>query len=149
MSYHRGHEIIHPKDKYVLKRFIMKRKCLLIDDDLDDQEIFIMTIQQLDAKIDCVAQYDCVAAIEQLRDSAEGLPDYIFLDMNMPKMTGLKCLEEIRKMPHLQHAKIIMYSTTLDESIKRQAMLLGADGFLIKQHTLAKLKESVALVFQK
>ena len=43
----------------------------------------------------------------------------------MPKMNGLQCLPEIKKLPHLRNAKVIMYSTSSDDDIKQTTRQLG------------------------
>ena len=123
------------------------KKCFLIDDDLDDQEIFLIAINSLDLQIECIMEFDCVVAMEKLKDDISYVPDYIFLDINMPKMSGLQCLGEIRKLSHLDHSKVVIYSTTLSDSIKSKAIALGANDLVVKQHTISKLSETLATVF--
>jgi len=79
---------------------VSPRQCLFIDDDADDQEFFCDAALSIDPHITCKFASNGVEAIEQLLDESF-LPDFIFIDMNMPKMNGKETLEEIRKMDRL------------------------------------------------
>ena len=115
------------------------RTCFLIDDDIDDHEIFAMAIQKVDQKIDLRSATDCLEGLKKLQNDASFVPDYIFLDINMPRMNGLQCLPEIKKLPHLKDAKVIMYSTSSDEDIKQTTRKLGADDFIVKPGRISLL----------
>ena len=60
--------------------------CLIIDDDADDQEIFVMCIRKISSNIDCLTANNGVDAVDLLKSNDGYVPDYIFLDVNMPKM---------------------------------------------------------------
>ena len=62
----------------------LKKTCFLIDDDVDDQEIFIMALDQLDIEFQCTVAHNGTEALQRLKKEAV-LPDYIFLDLNMPQ----------------------------------------------------------------
>jgi CheY-like chemotaxis protein len=69
---------------------------LLIDDDRDDFEIFSEALRKFDPEVKCEHSIDGEAAIGLL-NSMTYLPDYIFLDINMPRMDGKECLSKIKK----------------------------------------------------
>ena len=115
------------------------RTCFLIDDDIDDHEIFAMAIQKVDQKIDLRSATDCLEGLKELQNNVSFVPDFIFLDINMPRMNGLQCLPEIKKLPHLKDAKVIMYSTSSDEDIKQTTRKLGADDFIVKPGKISLL----------
>ena len=61
------------------------KTCFLIDDDIDDQEIFGLAIKEIDYSIQCTFANDGAEALQKLSTTALNfLPDYIFLDLNMP-----------------------------------------------------------------
>jgi CheY-like chemotaxis protein len=121
-------------------------KCLLIDDDLDDQEIFELTLKKINRDAIFSAASDAPEAINML-SNGEIRPDYIFLDMNMPKMDGIECLAEIRKLPSIDQCKIYMYSTTSDEALVRRVKSMGAVDFIVKPATTAALQQALADIF--
>lgn len=118
---------------------------LLIDDDIDDQEFFSITIEKISPHIQCEFADDGVHGLERLK--AERLdPDLILIDLNMPRMDGLECLESIRKMKHLKGTRAYIYSTSADQAAIAKSILLGADGFLKKEANLDVLKQKLTKI---
>ena len=90
-----------------------KPTCLLIDNDVDDQEIFSMALGEIDSTISCLMADDGLSAIEKLTTNPGYTLSYIFIDMNMPLMDGKQCLQEIRKIPAYAEVPIYIYSTAV------------------------------------
>lgn len=126
----------------------MARKfwCILIDDDTDDQEIFQYALQQINGEIECVVFSNGKTAIADLK-KATNLPDYIFLDLNMPSMDGRQCLEAIRQLPQLKEVPVIMYSTSSDPRDKQETLQMGARDYIEKQPSLPLLVEKLSGLF--
>ena len=82
-----------------------------VDDDSDDREIFLDAVNTVDPHISCVQVESGISALQFLNRS-DILPDYLFIDMNMPKMTGLECVENIRSVARCFSVQIVMYSIT-------------------------------------
>ncbi|WP_073136125.1 response regulator [Chryseolinea serpens] len=122
--------------------------CLLIDDDQDDQEIFSMALEDINSDIQCVMASNGIAALEKLKAKKPLIPDYIFIDMNMPRMNGMECLQEIQKLDHLKDADVFMYSTSSDETMIEKSKALGAKDFIVKPPGLALLTEKLMQVFK-
>jgi CheY-like chemotaxis protein len=124
-------------------------ECFLIDDDIDDQEIFQMALEHVDKNIAFMSANDGVEGLRKLTEDRSFVPDYIFLDLNMPKMNGMQCLPEIKKLGHLRDVKIIMYSTYSDESVIETSKLLGAHDFLVKPDKLGLLVNKLSQILEK
>lgn len=120
--------------------------CFLIDDDLDDQEIFCLALDELDQTIQRVIASDGEEGLMKLNLNPQHPPDYIFLDLNMPRMNGIECLREIKKIVHLQHTKVIMYSTTDAADVRALTRELGAHDFLVKPPSMVKLVKFLSVV---
>ncbi len=121
-------------------------QCLLIDDDLDDQEVFLMTLEKINKNIKCLTANNGVEALSILTAQNSFVPDYIFLDVNMPKMNGIECLKNIKDLTHLSKCKIFMYSTTSEASVLEKSKKLGATDFIVKPASPAVLKETLAVI---
>lgn len=84
--------------------------CLFIDDDLDDQEIFFLAMKLTSYQVTCRFAVDCSEAITGLVNKTIEVPEYIFIDWNMPLMNGRECLQALKKLPELRNAKIYILS---------------------------------------
>src|SRR5215212_1458528 len=89
----------------------MKKVCFLIDDDVDDQEIFALALNEVNERFQCEVANNGYEGLQQLK-KMNCLPDYIFLDLNMPKMNGKECLKELKKTERLKAIPVIIYTTS-------------------------------------
>jgi CheY-like chemotaxis protein len=103
---------------------------LLIDDDEEDAEIFCAAAKEVSA-ITCTVFHSATEALAKL-SSKSVCPDVIFLDLNMPIMSGQKFLQEIKAKPDLKEIPIIIFSTSSQPSTIQQTKELGAKDFITK-----------------
>lgn len=118
----------------------------VIDDDLDDQEIFTIAVEKVDPAIECIFANDGVHALERLRNDSTLIPECIFLDVNMPRMNGVECLQELRTFKRLENVPIYMCSTSSDPKIIEKIKALGARDFIVKPSTIAEFAELLTRV---
>ncbi len=116
---------------------------LFIDDDLDDQEIFSSVICEIADNIKCVFANDGVSALELIKGNDSFTPNWIFIDINMPRMNGIKCLAEIKKIKRLQHVPVYMYSTSAEISVIKESKKIGATDFIKKHIDTYDLKKEL------
>ncbi len=121
--------------------------CLLIDNDEDDQEIFILALQEIDTGIVCKTLTSGRTALDVLAPERNYIPTHIFIDMNMPLMDGRECLQAIKKMEHLAHVPVYMYSTAANPSTIAEVMALGATDFIVKPASFKTLTERLSALF--
>jgi len=105
---------------------------LFADDDADDRKLFFEAVKEIDDTIKCIGAANGKEALRYLKNEALPRPDYIFLDLRMPGISGQECLEEIKKDENLVHIPVIVYTTSreVEESIKLKK--LGAVHFMSK-----------------
>jgi DNA-binding response OmpR family regulator len=108
----------------------------VVDDDADDRYIFIMALRCIRYKTKCITAKSGEDALELLRKNEEFTPDFIFLDINMPRVDGKECLVEIRKIERLKKVPIYMYSTSLAEKDRTETLSLGADDYFVKPYSI-------------
>jgi CheY-like chemotaxis protein len=121
--------------------------CFLIDNDPEDQEIFEMAMDEVFPGMPCAFANNGIAALNSLRDD-QFVPAIIFIDMNMPMMSGKECLQQIKKLDHLQNVPIFMYSTAATPSAIREVKTIGATDFIVKPSTYPALVASLSDVIQ-
>jgi CheY-like chemotaxis protein len=105
---------------------------LIVDDDADDRELFIDAIKEVDSEIECTTAVDGKQALEQLKNSYDSLPDFIFLDLRMPRLSGKKCLLQIKNDERLKSIPVIIYTTSRDVEEAKELQELGAVHFISK-----------------
>jgi DNA-binding response OmpR family regulator len=120
---------------------------LYVDDDTDDLELLADCVLSIDSTIQCMLFQRSPEAMAYLR-SADTLPDFIFLDINMPLMNGKQCLQEIRKNDTLKHLPVIMYTTSNEEREIKECYKLGASDFLIKPSNINELIQGLTSIFE-
>lgn len=116
---------------------------LLADDDLDDCEFFEDALGEVASGTCLVTVNDGVQLMDFLLSEPEKYPDIIFLDLNMPKKSGIECIMEIRSMPSLQHIPIIVYSTSLDIDVVDKLYEMGANYYVQKPGAFSVLKKVI------
>lgn len=119
---------------------------LNVDDDPEDRDFFCEAIREIDPAITCLLAESGIKALSVLQNRLI-LPDYIFLDINMPLMNGKECLRRLKSIPELQQIPVIMYSTSTDTKEIRECYSLGAEDFLIKPNNYEKLVNDLQSIF--
>lgn len=69
-------------------------------------------------------------------------PDVITMDLTMPQMDGIECIENMVKMKPA--VRILVVSALADKATAVEAMEKGANGFLNKPFTDRQLNEAIA-----
>ena len=102
---------------------------LNIDDDEDDGFIFMEAVREINPAITCLFISTGREAIQLLSNDLGMLPDYIFLDINMPGMNGRECLVQLRKMEKLKDVSVVMFSTAIPDWERPRYNDLNAECF--------------------
>jgi CheY-like chemotaxis protein len=111
---------------------------LYADDDADDRELMAEALNHVDPTVSCQIASDGQQALDKLEQNDE-LPDFIFLDINMPVMDGMRCLTELKKDKRYQNIPVIIYSTTRDNQEINKLYRLGAASFIQKPNNFHDL----------
>lgn len=105
--------------------------CFLIDDDIDDHEIFLKALEAVAPAIHCFTAFNGQEAIDKLRTN-EVKPDMIFLDLNMPLMNGMQFLKACQSMGSCRDIPVIILSTSSERETINETKELGARGYITK-----------------
>ena len=87
---------------------------------------------------------DGVDALKKLR--AEPF-EFVVSDWNMPNMTGIDLLREIRKDPALKHLPVLMVTAEAKKENIIEAAQAGASGYVVKPFTSVTLDEKLQKIF--
>lgn len=111
---------------------------LLAEDDADDRELFKEALRLVDPAIHLAMVDDGEKLMSHLKTAAV-IPDYIFLDLNMPKKNGKECLAEIRQNDQTQGVPVIIYTTSARLVDIEDTFQAGASCFVRKPNTFNDL----------
>jgi CheY-like chemotaxis protein len=126
-----------------------KRTFFIVDDDVDDQELFMEAVGVVDKTIRCFSASSCEEALETLLTGKIPSPDLIFLDLNMPRINGKQCLTELKKVARLKDIPVIIYSTSSEKRDIDETTGLGAAYFLTKPNKFDELCKSLTYVISQ
>lgn len=126
----------------------MDKLFLLADDDRDDAELFGEALTVIDPPVHFQHVPDGRAVFRFLNNDSNRKPDIIFLDLNMPEMSGWQCLAKLKNDIHLREIPVIMYSTSTNPRDREIAGELGAVGFVTKPSDFKLLTKILASLSQ-
>lgn len=119
-----------------------KMKILIVDD--------MQPVRQALANILRVYGFSNIAyasngqlALDALRGKK---PELILLDWNMPKMTGIEFLRELRVMDGYEDVPVVMVTAENNAERVREAIKEGVSGYLIKPFSPNDIKERLSAV---
>jgi DNA-binding response OmpR family regulator len=124
-------------------------KILLVDDDADDLYLFIQALEVIDPSIRLMYAGDGISALKMLYNRDIPLPDYIFLDLNMHRMNGKECLEEMKSSSYLSAVPVIICTTSKRESDVKRTRDLGASGFFTKPDNFEELVMGIRFILDE
>lgn len=123
---------------------------LIAEDDADDRFLlqtafeengFKDRLQFVENGVD-VLEY--LAAVQQRNDHTFALPNFILLDLNMPKKDGREVLKEIKQNPDFRKIPVVIFSTTNNEQEMLRCYELGANSYITKPNSFEQLLEIVS-----
>lgn len=103
------------------------KTCLVVDDSKIVRKVVRKIVESLGFHV-LEAEHGR-EAIDQVRANAV---DVIILDWNMPVMDGMECMKEIRADPGITQPRIIFCTTENEFSKIQQAIMAGADEYVMK-----------------
>ncbi|CAM4148348.1 response regulator [Zobellia nedashkovskayae] len=112
------------------------------DDDEDDRMFFEEAIQEIfpEIKMKLFSNGRLLLTYIVSSLSAGNLPRLIFLDLNMPVMNGIECLQELKKNELLLNIPIVIYTTSSYEGDRLKLEELGVNHFLTKETSLKRMQ---------
>jgi CheY-like chemotaxis protein len=120
-------------------------KVLLVEDD----QVDVMNVQRAFRKSHIlnplVVAADGEEALQLLRNGT--VPPsrlLVLLDLNMPRMSGLEFLRQLRQDNDLKHLPVVVLTTSDDERDRIEAYKLNVAGYIVKPVTFLNFMEAMA-----
>ena len=117
-------------------------KALVVDDDLALADVVSFTLRKVG--FDVIVAYDGLTALERWQTE---LPDFIILDLNLPKMDGLSVCRRIRAQDN--NIPIIILSVRDEEDDIVTGLKLGADDYIVKPFSPRQMVARVEAVLRR
>jgi CheY-like chemotaxis protein len=114
---------------------------MLADDDEDDRLFFKEAFEEVKIKYKISTFNDGEQLMDYLYEAGNPLPDIIFLDLNMPRKSGIECLKEIRNNDRLKKISVAIYSTSSSEQDIEDTFVSGANVYIKKPNDFNMLKK--------
>ncbi|MDX1629306.1 MAG: LytTR family transcriptional regulator DNA-binding domain-containing protein [Fulvivirga sp.] len=114
-------------------------KAIIIDDENLAREVvrgYLQAFEDIELVAECENGFEGIKAIQELN------PDLVFLDVQMPKLTGFEMLELLDDPP------VIIFSTAYDQYALK-AFELNAVDYLLKPYDKVRFEEAVAKAREK
>jgi two-component system chemotaxis response regulator CheY len=121
----------------------MAKRILAVDDSATMRQLVKMTLTP--------AGYEVVEAqngYEGLQKATAETFDMVLSDINMPLMTGLELLLNLRKLPQYKFTPIVLLTTESLLTKKEEGKAAGATGWIVKPFEPEKLLAVVTKVLR-
>ena len=115
------------------------------DDDPEDRELFSDAISEIFPQTKLVLASHGKEVLNFLQNSSE-MPDYIFLDINMPVMGGKDCLQKLKVIDEIKNVPVIIYTTTSNKIELQKYIEMGAQDYIVKAPSFQGIKDSLKRV---
>jgi two-component system response regulator len=125
-----------------------RRKILIIDDDPNDIFMTKRALLKSGFNVEVEAATSGEAALEFLQKE-DCLPSLILLDVKMPIMSGIETLRRIRADERLGNIRVVILTTSILESDKKEAYEAGANYFLNKAFDIGQLCADIKSILER
>ncbi len=118
-------------------------KVAVFDDNKPRRELLQLLLNNSDGLTCTDAYEDCRNIVNNI---SANVPDVILMDIDMPHVNGIEGLIALRK--HYPKVKVLMQTIFEDDDKVFDAIVAGADGYILKKTPPAKLLEAITDVME-
>ncbi len=123
----------------------MTKKVLVVD---DDDKVTMFMSRLLKKKFGCHVStaFDGLDALLKVKREK---PDYMVLDITMPRLDGIETLKAIRQDKRYSDIKVIMLTAVGDRRAVTEIVRLGVSGYIMKPLTFMTAYERIQDIFDR
>ncbi len=118
------------------------KRILIVDDNKTIRHVIRQMLETCGFAVEEAA--DGVQCLNHCRE--QGVPDCILLDVNMPEMDGITCLQALRADPAFRECVIVMCTTQVEMPQIVAALAAGANEYVMKPFTEEILRDKLRTV---
>ena len=109
------------------------KKLLLVEDDVSLRDMYVTRFSVEDFELEVATDGEA-----GLQKATEWQPDVMLLDLRIPKLSGFEVLRKLKQQKATKDIPVIVLTALSGDADRKQAMDLGAAGFLTKSETVPK-----------
>ncbi len=125
----------------------MAHRIILVEDNPADVELTRVALNSLEEEIELIHFSDGEVFIKQLPGLVLEDLHSLILDINMPKLDGLRLLKDLRRLRQFNHLPIVVFSSSGLQEDKRTAKMAGATIYVEKPHDFDTFFDMVCRIF--
>jgi len=111
----------------------MKKKILLIEDDIPTIDVYKTGIEEAGFDVDPILTgEEAVRKMEEIDENPKEKPDLILLDIVLPDMNGIEVLEKIRSFKNTKDIRVLILSNYSNKDLEKKGLLLRSEKYLMK-----------------
>lgn len=118
----------------------MSKCCIYhIEDNAADRRLVALALRSYDVRVEIHEAADGEHALKLLSDVDSGhacLPSILIVDINIPKVSGLEVVANVKKLPKLRNIPVAILTSSDDPDDQKRCQTLGADIYLRKPMNL-------------
>ncbi|MBU0701454.1 response regulator [bacterium] len=116
----------------------MPRKILVVDDDIAIVRMIEFKLKAAGFEVTCAFNGQ-----DALNKISEDKPDIVITDINMPLMTGIELVRQLKRSVQKRDIPVIILSARGEDEQKEEAKQIGTNVFVNKPFAPSKLLEIV------
>ncbi len=117
------------------------KTCLIVDDSRVIRKVSRHILESLQFSVE-----EAENGQQALEKCECAMPDVVLLDWNMPIMSGIEFITQLRKRPSGDQPKVVFCTTENDIAHIREAISAGADEYVMKPFDHETLQIKLQLV---
>jgi chemotaxis response regulator CheB len=107
--------------------------CLLVNDDPYDQAVFVNALMDVSPGTLCFTAPDGIVAMHMMLKE-DIVPDFIFVELSMPKLNGLDFLREIKKINYLKDIPVFVHASLHERNKLSEIKEAGAKAIYLQRY---------------
>lgn len=118
---------------------------LLVEDNGGDVLLIREAVRNSRVKADVMIAYDGEQALRMLNEF-KFRPDFVILDLNIPKFNGLQILESYRRQ---DGPPLVVFTSSINPQERVRALELGAEEYLIKPSNITEYMKTIQSALER
>ncbi len=114
------------------------KKILIVEDEEGDIDLMLVAFRRSGLEEQVAVTRNGVEGLDYLyrrgafSNRPEGNPRLVFMDLKMPKMSGLEVLKKMRADKQFASVAVVIFSSSRDDNDKAECLAGGANKFAVK-----------------